>query len=41
MVWLEVPYLQEQIEKGTELPEALRNLKDDDNAVLMLVYLKK
>ena len=41
MVWLEVPYLQEQIEKGIELPEALRNLKDDDNAVLMLVYLKK
>lgn len=41
MAWLEVPYLQEQMEKGVELPEILQNLKDDDNAVLMLVYLKK
>ena len=41
MAWLEVPYLQEQMEKGIQLPDGLKRMKDDDNAVLMLVYLKK
>ena len=41
MAWLEVPYLQEQVEKGIQLPDGLKRMKDDDNAVLMLVYLKK
>lgn len=41
MAWLEVPYLQEQMEKGIQLPDGLKRLKDDDNAVLMFVYLKK
>ena len=41
MAWLEVPYLQEQMEKGIQLPDELKRMKDDDNAVLMLVYLKK
>lgn len=41
MAWLEVPYLQEQVEKGIQLPDGLKHMKDDDNAVLMLVYLKK
>ena len=40
MAWLEVPYLQEQMEKGIQLPDELKRMKDDDNAVLMLVYLK-
>ena len=41
MAWLEVSYLQEQMEKGIQLPDGLKRMKDDDNAVLMLVYLKK
>lgn len=41
MAWLDVSYLQEQMEKGIQLPVGLKRMKDDDNAVLMLVYLKK
>ena len=41
MAWLDVSYLQEQMEKGIQLPDGLKRMKDDDNAVLMLVYLKK
>ena len=40
MAWLEVSYLQEQMEKGIQLPDGLKRMKDDDNAILMLVYLK-
>lgn len=40
MAWLEVSYLQEQMEKGIQLPDNLKQMKDDDNAVLMLAYLK-
>ena len=40
MAWLEVPYLQEQVEKGIQLPDGLKRMKDVDNGVLMLVYLK-
>ena len=28
------------MEKGIQLPDELKRMKDDDNAVLMLVYLK-
>ena len=41
MAWLDVSYLQEQMGKGIQLPDGLKRMKDDDNAVLMLVYLKK
>ena len=35
------PILMELAEEGVELPENLKNLKEDDNGVLVLVHLKK
>lgn len=41
MAYIEAPDLIEKAEHGAELPESLKGLKEDDNPVLMLVYLKK
>lgn len=39
--WWEAPELMEMAEKGVKLPDNVKNLKDDDNGVLVLVHLKK
>ena len=39
--WWEAPKLMELAEKGVKLPDNVKNLKDDDNGVLVLVHLKK
>lgn len=39
--WWEAPELMELAEKGVKLPDNVKNLKDDDNGVLVLVHLKK
>ena len=39
--WWEVTELMELAEEGVELPDNLKNLKEDDNGVLVLVHLKK
>ena len=39
--WWEASELMELAEEGVELPENLKNLKEDDNGVLVLVHLKK
>lgn len=41
MGYMEASDLIEKIEEGAELPESLNGLKEDDNPILMLVYLKK
>ncbi len=39
--WWEATELMELAEEGVELPDNLKNLKEDDNGVLVLVHLKK
>ena len=39
--WWEVTELMELAEEGVKLPDNLKNLKEDDNGVLVLVHLKK
>ena len=39
--WWEATDLMELAEEGVKLPENLKNLKEDDNGVLVLVHLKK
>ena len=39
--WWEASELMELAEEGVELPENLKNLKEDDNGVLVLMHLKK
>ena len=39
--WWEASELMELAEEGVELPENLKNLREDDNGVLVLVHLKK
>lgn len=39
--WWEASELMELAEKGVKLPDNLKNLKEDDNGVLVLVHLKK
>lgn len=41
MASIEAEELLEKAKEGAELPESLKGLKEDDNPVLMLVYLKK
>ena len=39
--WWEATELMELAEEGVKLPDNLKNLKEDDNGVLVLVHLKK
>ena len=39
--WWEASELMELTEEGVQLPENLKNLREDDNGVLVLVHLKK
>lgn len=39
--WWEASELMELAEEGIQLPENLKNLREDDNGVLVLVHLKK
>ena len=39
--WWEATDLMELAEEGIQLPENLKNLREDDNGVLVLVHLKK
>ena len=39
--WWEATDLMELAEEGVKLPDNLKNLKEDDNGVLVLVHLKK
>ena len=39
--WWEATDLMELAEEGVQLPENLKNLREDDNGVLVLVHLKK
>ena len=39
--WWEASELMELAEEGVQLPENLKNLREDDNGVLVLVHLKK
>ena len=39
--WWEASELMELAEEGVQLPENLKNLREDDNGVLVMVHLKK